>query len=75
MDKETEEFNLIPLFPCKLSWNFNKKKESNNILNMWKMTFQASNKKGRHFLDLLDNDSCPIEPLYSKGGLWVTYFG
>ena len=42
---------------------------------MWKMTFQASNKKGRHFLDLLDNDSCPIEPLYSKGGLWVTYFG
>ena len=32
------------------------------------MTFQASDKKGRYFLDLLDNDSCSIKPLYSKGG-------
>ena len=33
------------------------------------MTFQASNDKGKHFLNLLDNDSLePIEPSYSKGG-------
>jgi len=32
------------------------------------MTLQASNAKGKHFLDLLDNDLYPIEPLYTKGG-------
>jgi len=33
------------------------------------MTFQASNAKGRQFLDLLDNNLKPIEPLYFKEGL------
>ena len=28
--------------------------------------FQVSDKKGRYFLDLLDNDSHPIEPSCSK---------
>ena len=38
------------------------------------MTFQASNTKGRQFLDLLDNNLQPIKPLYSKEGLWLKYF-
>ena len=67
MDKETKEFNLISFLPCKSSWNFDKKKKCDDILNTWKMTFQASNEKGRHFLDLLDSDSCSIKSLYSKG--------
>ena len=33
------------------------------------MTFQASDDKGRHFLDLLDNNFNFIEPSYSKGEL------
>jgi len=39
------------------------------------MTFQASEGKGKHFLDLLDNDLNPIEPSYTKGGLWLQMFG
>ena len=37
--------------------------------------FQASDGKGNHFLDLLDDDFNPIEPSYIKGGLWLQSFG
>ena len=30
------------------------------------MTFQISDTKGKHFLNLLDNDLHSIEPLYTK---------
>ena len=30
------------------------------------MIFQASDDKGRHFLDLLDDNIHPIEPSYAK---------
>jgi len=32
------------------------------------MTFQMSDMKGKHFLDLVDNDDNIIEPLYIKEG-------
>jgi len=32
------------------------------------MTFQISDAKDKHFLNLLDNDLHPIEPLYTKRG-------
>jgi len=32
------------------------------------MHFQALDDKEQHFLELLDDDSKPIEPLISKGG-------
>ena len=51
-----------------------KKKESNDILNIWKITFQASNLKGRQFLDLLDNNNNIIELSYVKGGSWLKTF-
>ena len=35
------------------------------------MIFQASNFKGNHFLDLLDDDDSIIEPSYVKGGSWL----
>ena len=38
------------------------------------MLFQASDSKGRNFLDLLDNDLNPIEPSSIKGGLWLQHF-
>ena len=75
VDKETKKFNLVPLFPCKNSWEFSKKCKSDDILNVWKMTFQASNLKGSQFLDLVDDDNNPIEPTYAKGGLWLKSFG
>ena len=39
------------------------------------MTFQASDGKGRHFLDLVDNNLKDIELSYTKGGLWLQIFG
>ena len=39
------------------------------------MTFQASDSKGRNFLDLLGDDLNPIKPSSSKGGPWLLQFG
>ena len=39
------------------------------------MTFQASNMKGRHFLELVDSDNNVLELSYSKGSIWLKYFG
>jgi len=39
------------------------------------MTFQASDLKGRHFLELVDSDNDILEPSYSKGSTWLKYFG
>ena len=55
-------------------WNYYKKINSNDIINNWKMTFQASDRKRRQFLDLLDNNLNIIEPLYIKEGLWLQSF-
>jgi len=75
VNKESKTFNPIPLFPSKISWDFSKKSESNDILKVWKMMFQASNLKGNQFLDLLDDDNNTIELSYVKGGSWLKMFG
>jgi len=68
VNKETKAFNSILLLSCKTLWDFNKKSESDDILNIWKMTFQALDLKGNQFLDLLDNNNNIIELSYAKGG-------
>ena len=68
VNKETNKFDLIPIFPCKSSWEFNRKNKYDEILNNWKMAFQASDDKGSYFLDLLDNNLNSIELTYSKEG-------
>jgi len=75
VDKVTKAFNLIPILLCKNSWNLSKKSESNDIIKAWKMTFQASNHKGNHFLELVDDDNNIIELTYTKGELWLKVFG
>jgi len=75
VDKDSKSFHPIPFYPCKISWDFCKKTDSNDIINQWKMTFQASNRKGKHFLDLLDDNFNTIEPSYTKGGPWLQVFG
>jgi len=75
VDKETKFFNLTPLFPCKNSWDFNKKNKSDDIIKAWKMTFQASDLKGNHFLDLLDDNNKTIEPTYAKDRSWLKLIG
>ena len=68
VDKDSKSFNLAPSFPCKISWNYCKKIDSDDIINQWKITFQALDGKGRQFLDLVDDDLNIIKPIYTKGG-------
>ena len=75
INKETKALNPFPLFPCKTSWDFSKKRKCDNILNVWKMTFQASNLKGKQFLNLLNNNNIIIKPFYTKGRSWLKVFG
>ena len=56
VNKDSKSFNLTPSFSCKISWDYCKKIDSDNIINQWKMIFQASDGKGRQFLDLVDNN-------------------
>ena len=69
VDKETKKFNLTPLFLCKLLWNFERKNKCNNIINNWKIMFQASDTKGKNFLNLLDNNLYFLESSYIKEDL------
>jgi len=75
VDNETKAFNPMLLFPSKMSWDFSKKSECDDILNIWKMTFQASDLKEKQFLDLLNENNNIIEPFYTKGGSWLKIFG
>ena len=75
VDKDSKSFNLIPSFPCKISWDYCKKIDSDNIINQWKMMFQASDRKGRQFLDLVDNNLNIIKLAYTKKGPWLQVFG
>ena len=70
VDKDMKKLNLTPLFPYKTSWNFNKKKENDDIIKQWCMTFQVLDLKGKHFLN---DDLTNIK--YTKGGLWINHFG
>jgi len=75
IDKDSKSFNLTPSYPSKTSWDYYKKLDSDDIIKQWKMTFQASDGKGKHFLNLLDNNFDTIEPAYTKGGPWLQVFG
>ena len=74
-NKDSKSFNPILSFPCKISWDYCKKTDSDDIINQWKMTFQALDGKGKHFLDLVNDNLNSIEPAYTKGGSWLQIFG
>jgi len=75
VDKNSKSFVVTPSFPSKISWEFCKKSDSNEPIKLWKMTFQASDEKGKNFLELLDDDLNVVEPFYIKGGLWLQLVG
>ena len=75
VDKDSRSFSSLLSYPTKLSWDYCKKINCDNSLNLWKMTFQASDGKGRNFLDLLDDDFNVIELHFAKGGPWLQTFG
>ena len=69
VDKESKSFNLLPSLPSKISWDFCRKTDSDNIIDLWKMTFQALDNKEKNFLNLADINNNAIKLLYIKGGL------
>ena len=75
VDKDSRSFSSLPSYPTKISWDYCKKIDCDDSLNLWKMTFQASDGKGRNFLDLLDDKFNVIEPHFTKGGPWLQTFG
>ena len=75
VDKDAKSFSVIPSYPSKLSWDYCKKVDCDESTNLWKMTFQASDGKGKHFLDLLDDDENELAPSSAKGGPWLQAFG
>jgi len=75
IDKDSKSFNPTPSFPCKISWDYYRKLDCDNITKQWRMTFQASDGKEKQFLDLLDDDLNTIEPAYTKGEPWLQIFG
>ena len=75
VDKDSKSFVVTPSFPNKISWEFCKKSDSDELIKLWKMTFQASNGKGRNFLELLDDDLNVVKPSYIKGGPWLQIVG
>ena len=75
VDKDSKSFSVTSSYPSKISWDFCKKTDCDESTNLWKMTFQASDGKGHHFLDLLDDKLNNIKPLHVKGGPWLQSFG
>ena len=74
-NKDSKAFSALPSYCTKTSWDFCKKSDCDDLSKLWKLTFQALDGKGNHFLDLLDGDLNVIEPSYSKGGPWLRTFG
>jgi len=72
---ETKSFRPIPMFLSKLSWDFSKKNKCDDLVNKWKMTFEASDLKGKHFLNLVDGDNNSLELSYIRGSSWLQNFG
>jgi len=74
VNKNSKNMVSIPLFPCKSFWDFCRKSKCDSILSQWRLLFQATDSKGRNFLNLLDNNLNPIEPSSIKGSPWLQYF-
>ena len=75
IDKDSKSFNTTSSFPYKTFWDYCRKMDCDDIIKQWKITFQASDGKGKQFLDLLDDNFNTIEPAYTKGGPWLQVFG
>ena len=74
VDKNSKSFNHQPILLSRISWDYCKKIDSDNIISQWKMTFQVSDGKVRNFLDLVDDDYKDIKLSYIKGGPWFQTF-
>ena len=74
VNKEFEAHKISPILSSKTLWNFSRKEEYNSIVKKWQIYFQASDLRRKNFLDLNDNNSYSICPLYFKDGVWLKHF-
>ena len=74
VDKESEFYKISPILHSKTLWDFSRKEECNSIVKKKQMYFQASDHKGKNFLNLNNDNSYSICPSYSKGGAWLKHF-
>lgn len=75
VDKDIKASHLPPILPNRVTWNYSKKEECNDLSSQWRMFFQATDKKGLNFLDLRDGKNNIIEPYYKNRGPWLSQFG
>jgi len=59
------------MFFSKDLYLFSKKKEYDNILCKWQMSFTSSLKKDHYFLNFENEKQQVIKPTYAKGGSWL----
>ena len=71
VNRDSKALAVTPSYLTKLSWDFCKKSDCNDLSKLWKMTFQVLDGKGNQFLDLLDDDLNIIELSYARGGHWL----
>jgi len=66
VNRKTKHLKIDSIFSGKLLWEVDKKEECNFIVHKWQMMFQASEFKGKKFLELNDDSYNSICLTYSK---------
>jgi len=51
------------------------KSKCDNMIQNWKMTFQALDQKSWQFLELVDDEDNLIKPSYINSGSWLKFIG
>ena len=74
VDKESKCLKIDTILASKTLWEFSRKEECDTIVHKWQMYFQASEYKGRNFLNLNNNNNQPIHPMYFKDSAWLKHF-
>ena len=75
VDKDIKSSHIAPTLLSKETWAFNKKSEYDDIINYWARAYEATDRKGKSFLDLTDNKGNILIPSHIKGGPWLMYIG
>jgi len=75
VDDQVKATASTPTLPSKNSFLFSRKKECDNILKEWQVSFSSSQKKDQLFLDFEDEKERVLKPTYVKGGSWLPSIG
>ena len=75
VNKELKYIKTDFILLSRIFWKFSRKEECNSIIHRQQITFQASDYKGRNFLDLNDDKKVYICSTYTKRGAQLKNFG